>query len=502
MQQAKLNQLVKLDFRAEEALKTLRSNIQFCGEKIQCVAFTSDTPGEGKSSIALQLSLSFAEFGKKVILLDTDIRKSALKTRYDMSGIRYGLSHLLSGQVSLEDCIAETNIKGFDLIAAEVNAPNPSELLGSKKFKEVLAKLRENYDYVVVDTPPIGSVIDAAIVGQLCDGVVLVLEENKVSRQAALAMKEQLKHAQCKILGVVLSKVSIQNRKSSYYKKYGNYYGESDSKASSKQRIKKKLEKGKCIAALGMLIVTVCFGAIFVNVMTKKDCVAPQIIVENGESLILYNGVDEADLLRGVQAIDEVDGDVSSSLIVQAIYSVEEDLGVAVIVAKDSSNNISTIDRRFVFQEANDEENVSSLQNEQDISDGEENESETNPTQEMTEGTQEEESDSGEIEQNIISKEKYDKIREENLAEGIPFIRMRQNTVTVSVGQSVAFSGAMVNIADYIAEVADDKDNAGNYIHLDGRVNSNVAGTYPLQLYIIDSDGNKSNVEEFIVIVE
>lgn len=493
MQQAKLNQLVKLDFRAEEALKALRSNIQFCGEKIQCIAFTSDAPCEGKSSITFQLALSFAEFGKKVILLDTDIRKSVLKTRHDMSGIRYGLSHLLSGQVSLEDCIAETNIKGFDLIATEVNAPNPSELLGSKKFKEVLEKLRETYDYVIVDTPPIGSVIDAAIVGQLCDGIVLVMEENRVSRQAALAMKEQLEHAQCKILGVVLSKVSLQNRKSSYYKKYENYYAESGSH-SSKQRMKKKLEKGKCIVALGMLIVTVCVGAFVVNVRAKQDRVAPQIIVENEQDLILYDGVDEANLLRGIQAIDEVDGDVSDSLIVQTIYNIEEDMGVAVIVAKDRSNNISTIDRKFVFQEI--DENAQSQGNEQNISDGE---SETEPTQEET---QEEQMNSSEEVQNTISEEEYDQIREENLAAGIPFIRMIQNTITVSVGQSVAFSGAAVNIADYIAEVVDDKDNAGNYIHLDGSVDSNVVGTYVLQIYVVDSDGNKSNVEEFTVIVQ
>lgn len=498
MQQAKLNQLVQLDFRAEEALKALRSNIQFCGETIQCIAFTSDSPGEGKSSITLELALCFAESGKKVIFVDTDIRKSVLKTRHDISGIRYGLSHLLSGQVSLEECIASTNVKGLDLIVTEVNAPNPSELLGSKKFAEVLEKLRKCYDYILIDTPPIGSVIDAAIVGHLCDGMVLVIEENKVSRQAALGMKEQLEHAQCKILGVVLSKVSLSNRRSTYYKKYGSYYGEYGSqKGHSKQR--RKWEKGKAIAALVMLLVTICSGVFFVIATAKKDSVAPEIIVEQEEVLILYDGVDEDDLLVEVQAIDKVDGDVSDSLMVQNIYYVGGDQGVAVIVAKDSSNNMSTVDRKFVIQEDG-EDKEASLKSEQNSSDR--MDKETAPTEESKEEAQEVEHPSNEAAQSGRSEEEYNQIRAANLAAGIPFIRMSQNAITVAVGQTVAFSGAMVNVVDYIVEAVDAQEDVGNYIHLDGSVDSNVAGTYQLQVYIVDSDGNYSNVEIFTVTVE
>lgn len=508
MQQVNIHRLVQLDFRAEEALKALRSNIQFCGDGMKCIAFTSDMPGEGKSNIAWQLALSFVELGKKVIFVDTDIRKSVLEKRYDINGIRYGLSHLLSGQVRLEDCIAETNINGFNLIIAGVNAPNPSELLSSNKFKEMLVVLKEQYDYVLVDTLPMGSVIDGAIVGGLCDGVIWVLEENKVSRQVALTMKRQLEYAKCKILGVVLNKVSMQNR--SYYKKYGNYYGEYSSRTSVlRRKIKRKEEKGKKIAALVLLVVSICFSAFFMHVAAKQDRVAPQIVVENETELILYDGVDESTLLEGVLAIDEVDGDVSDSLIVQKIYYTKEDMGVAVIAAKDSSNNMSTIDREFILREAEaGNEPAKSSEDEQNnsseigkISSAQEIKEETKDNEDSSQ-EREEESHLNELSQDVISEEEYAEIRAQNLAAGIPFIRMVQHTITVSVGQTVAFSGAMFNVVDYIREAVDDKDDAERYIHMDGNVDSNVKGTYPLQIYVVDSDGNQSNVEKFIVTVK
>lgn len=227
MEKIVFDRLNELDYGVTEALRTLKTNIQFCGDDIKTILLTSSIPGEGKSTVALNLVRSMVESGQKIIYVDCDIRKSVVIGRF---GVRsedgkkiFGLSHYLSGQKKLDDVIYDTEIEGMNMIFAGPSVPNPTEMLGNHYFKEMLQNLRENYDVVIVDTPPLGSVIDAAVVAPQVDGAILVIEQGKVSRRFIKEVKKQLDNSGVKILGVVLNKVEVKRQ--GYYKKYyGNAY--------------------------------------------------------------------------------------------------------------------------------------------------------------------------------------------------------------------------------------------------------------------------------------
>ena len=212
----------KSDYFYEEAIKTLRTNIQFSGIDIKTIVVTSCYPNEGKSDVTFQLALEIGKMGKKVLVVDVDIRKSAYVSRYQIKERISGLSQYLSGQRREADIIYRTNFEGVDMIFAGPTAPNPSELLEQESFSQLLGSLREKYDYVLIDTPPIGSLIDAAIAAKQCDGAILVIESGTVSRRTALKAKEQLEMSGCRLLGAVLNKVDV--RKDKYYSKYSYYY--------------------------------------------------------------------------------------------------------------------------------------------------------------------------------------------------------------------------------------------------------------------------------------
>ena len=218
----------KPDFRLDEAYKNLRTNISFCGDDVKVIAITSCTPNEGKSSVSFNLAISMAEAGKRVLFIDADLRKSVLLGRYKVNKAVKGLSHFLSGQEKIEDVACMTNIENLHVVFSGPVPPNPAELLSNKKFKLLLAELRKVYDYVIIDTPPLGSVIDAAVIAEQCDGAVMVIQANTISYKFAQKIKQQLEKSNCKILGVVLNKVDM--KKNSYYgkyygKAYGEYYG-------------------------------------------------------------------------------------------------------------------------------------------------------------------------------------------------------------------------------------------------------------------------------------
>lgn len=212
----------KSDYFYEEAIKTLRTNIQFSGIDIKTIVVTSCYPNEGKSDVTFQLALEIGKMGKKVLVVDADIRKSSYVSRYQIKERISGLSQYLSGQRREADIIYRTNFEGVDMIFAGPTAPNPSELLEQESFSQLLGSLREKYDYVLIDTPPVGSMIDAAIAAKQCDGAILVIESETVSRRAALKAKEQLEMTGCRLLGAVLNKVDV--RKDKYYSKYSYYY--------------------------------------------------------------------------------------------------------------------------------------------------------------------------------------------------------------------------------------------------------------------------------------
>lgn len=224
-----LGELEELSYGKKESFNSLRTNLSFCGEDVKAIAFTSCTPDEGKSSTVMQLARSIAENKKRVLLIDADLRRSVLVGRHhakseDKDGIR-GLTHYLSGQNKLNEILFETNIENLDIIFAGRMTPNPTELLGNHYFGKLLSYSREHYDMVLIDTPPLGSVIDTAVIAPNVDGVILVVEANKCSYRFVQDIKKQLEIAQTRILGVVLNKVKVE--RGGYYNKYyrGYYKG-------------------------------------------------------------------------------------------------------------------------------------------------------------------------------------------------------------------------------------------------------------------------------------
>ena len=214
-----------LSFRTREAYKTLRSNIEFSGEDVKTVAVTSCVPNEGKSSVSFELARAFAENGDRVLLVDADMRKSVMRNHFTDGKVEYGLSKYLVGKCVVGEAICKTNVENFFVLLSGPSTPSPSELLNSKRFKLMLDEGKQIFDYIIVDTPPLGSVIDSAIVGKSCDGVLVVMASGEISYRFAQDVLAQLRKADCKILGCVLNKADMSNEKGYYSKYYGKYFG-------------------------------------------------------------------------------------------------------------------------------------------------------------------------------------------------------------------------------------------------------------------------------------
>lgn len=208
-----------MSYISKEAYKSLRTNLLFCGNDKKVVAVTSCTPGEGKSNVSMNLSMELAETGKSVLLIEGDLRKPVLMGRVGCREKGKGLTYYLSGQIPLTDIICATSIPQFYIIFSGPVTPNPTELLGGGNFAEMIRKLRKVYDYIIIDTPPLGSVIDSAVIAEHCDGILMVIEAEAVSYRLAQEVKSQIEKTKCPILGVVLNKV--RKKKSEYKKYYG-----------------------------------------------------------------------------------------------------------------------------------------------------------------------------------------------------------------------------------------------------------------------------------------
>ena len=226
MSEEKINQTVlsvpgEGDFFTEEAYKALRTNLQFCGQNIKVIAVTSFGENEGKTTVSLQLGRSFSELGKKVIVIDADMRKSVMAIRNTTAKSVSGLSEVLNGMKTLDECLYWTQYEGLALLFAGMNPPNPVELLGSQYFADLLTTVREKFDYVIIDTPPVGLVIDAAVVAPVCDGCIFVWGRDDIKYRQASKMIDQMSKTGCRVLGVVRNK--FRRKGSSYY----GYYGKS-----------------------------------------------------------------------------------------------------------------------------------------------------------------------------------------------------------------------------------------------------------------------------------
>lgn len=221
------------DYMTNEAYKTLRTNLLFCGNHIKTILVTSCEENEGKSTVSTELTKSLAESGKRTLLIDADLRKSVMLRSSNRTSDIEGLSEALSGICEPEDVIYKTQHPNFDVIFSGHFPPNPVELLGNNRLQEMLDHFKKTYDYIIIDSPPLNLVIDAAVIAACCDGAMLIINDGRISRSTAINVKQQLEKSNCQLLGVVLNNTEkktsyLYNRyykRSSYYRGYSYGYG-------------------------------------------------------------------------------------------------------------------------------------------------------------------------------------------------------------------------------------------------------------------------------------
>jgi len=207
-------------FAVQEAYKTLRTNIRFFLRNERCKRFciTSGCAGEGKSITLINLAISLAENGDKVLLIDADMRRPAL-ARLLVEKAAPGLSNVLADLENCDNVIRKEMYPNLDIIFSGDVPPNPSELLGSDRMQQLVEEMAERYDYILVDTPPVNVVSDACIIASLLDGVLMLVRKDKSRKDDTKRAIDSLRLTGAKILGFVLNGVEINTRNSyGYYK--------------------------------------------------------------------------------------------------------------------------------------------------------------------------------------------------------------------------------------------------------------------------------------------
>lgn len=220
---------------AEEYYNSIRTNIQFSGRDLKVITLTSVQPGEGKSTTSANIAISFAKAGFKTLLIDADIRNSVMSGTFKADEKYEGLSSYLLGNAELSAVISHTNIENLMLIPAGHVPPNPTTLLQNSNFNFMIDTVKELFDYVIVDTPPIGHVIDSAIISQKADANILVTEAGAIKRRFIQKAKEQMEQSGALFLGIVLNKVEETLDSYGGDVAYASY-GKSAKKKSRKRR--------------------------------------------------------------------------------------------------------------------------------------------------------------------------------------------------------------------------------------------------------------------------
>ncbi|MFD9626506.1 CpsD/CapB family tyrosine-protein kinase [Peribacillus muralis] len=203
-----------------EQYRTIRTNLQFSAveKDIRSMIFTSANPGEGKSTTSINVAAVFAQQGKRILIIDADLRKPSVHTNFNMENFM-GLTNIITKQNQLQEAIQSSIYPNLDVLTSGPIPPNPSELLGSNGMENLLEEAKMNYDLVILDTPPVNAVTDAQILANMTDGVVLVVSSGSTEIQQAKKAKELLQNANAKLLGAILNK-----KKQKYADEY-YYYG-------------------------------------------------------------------------------------------------------------------------------------------------------------------------------------------------------------------------------------------------------------------------------------
>lgn len=241
MKQLKIGRFPALDYACSEALNTLCTNLSYCGREVRSILFTSRYEQEGKSGIAMNVMRTLAGYGKRVLLVDADLRCSTLARRYRFTYAQRenaGLAQHLAGMCELQDVVYRTNLPGAFILPAGHEVLNSMQLLASYRYGEMMDALRDEFDIVLVDSPPAGLIVDAIEIARYCDGAVIVVEYNRGRVQDVADVAANLAKTGCKVLGAVMNGVnlkSFRNRKYYYrserYSAYYHHYGGTDADA-------------------------------------------------------------------------------------------------------------------------------------------------------------------------------------------------------------------------------------------------------------------------------
>ena len=244
MMQVLIDHFPALSYAATESVNTLCTNMTFSGDGIKKIMITSCHASEGKTMLSMNILRTMAGLGKRVVLVDADLRRSLIRSRYSL---RFqhdepnGLTHLLAGMCGEDDVLYETNIPNAYLVPVTKTVTNSLSLLNSDKLVNLLDDLAQVFDYVIVDAPPIGALIDAAQIGRYCDGALLVINYNSVRKRELIDAQQQLEQTGKPILGTVINQARFDtyiNRKyyykSYYYSHYDNYYNKQNDEKGNK----------------------------------------------------------------------------------------------------------------------------------------------------------------------------------------------------------------------------------------------------------------------------
>jgi capsular exopolysaccharide synthesis family protein len=222
-----------------ECARFIRTNLLFMSpdRPLRSLVVTSPSPQEGKSTTAVTTGITMAQTGSRTLIVDTDMRKPRLHRVFGLE-TEVGIANVLLGEATLDDAIQKTEVPNLDVLPCGTLPPNPAEVLLSDRFREIVEELSTRYERVIFDTPPIGPVTDPAILGTLVDGVVLVAKCEQTSKDSIRQALRALRDANARVFGVILNDVDITAKRYSgayyaYYRRYGGYYGDSESKKAA-----------------------------------------------------------------------------------------------------------------------------------------------------------------------------------------------------------------------------------------------------------------------------
>ena len=205
-----------------EQYRTIRTNIEYSNvdQDKKTILVTSSDKNEGKTTTVSNLAVSFANLNKKVLLIDCDLRNASIHKMFRLNNI-YGLTDILAKDKTVDKCIQKTELENLYVLTAGAIPPNPAEILSSEKMKNLIEDLKNIYDYIFIDTPPIGLVTDAGALSSFIDGVVLVVKSESVEKKYLEETKKKLDAVDARILGAILNSYKSEQKDYDYYSYYG-----------------------------------------------------------------------------------------------------------------------------------------------------------------------------------------------------------------------------------------------------------------------------------------